>query len=152
MTTAAKYATMVPVTATNARAGPPAWRPPPSKIRHASDHNPLPARTQMMPRSSAITPNTRGPAQLRKRETLSMPVRKIPTWKTHTSTYEIHATASMPSSSAPPGCPSRVFRSSASAVDAKYVCTPYQKIATTPRTIAGRLAPRMPMLARASTG
>ncbi len=48
--------------------------------------------------------------------------------------------------------PNSEFNSSATAVDAKKVCAPYQKIATTPRTIAGKLAPMTPMLTRANTG
>ncbi|QGW26437.1 hypothetical protein GJR88_05220 [Dietzia sp. DQ12-45-1b] len=36
-------------------------------------------------------------------------------------------------------------------MEAKYVCAPYQKIATMPRTKAGNFAPRTPMDSRAIT-
>ena len=52
----------------------------------------------------------------------------------------------------PPSDPDKAVSKSATAVDAKYVCAPYQNIATIPLTIAGKFAPITPILARANTG
>jgi hypothetical protein len=51
-----------------------------------------------------------------------------------------------------PSDPVKAVSNYATAVDAKYVCAPYQNIATIPRTIAGKFAPITPILALANTG
>ena len=55
-------------------------------------------------------------------------------------------------SSAPPLIPVNDRIKSATAVDAKYTCTPYQKTATVARNTLGSFAPAVPMLAREKTG
>ena len=70
-----------------------------------------------------------------------------------TKINEIHSIPFIPKRIAsPPSDPDKPLSKSATAVDAKYVCAPYQNIATIPLTIAGKFAPMTPILARANTG
>ncbi|MNY13916.1 hypothetical protein D3C86_1470730 [compost metagenome] len=46
----------------------------------------------------------------------------------------------------------KVMTSTCTALEAKYVCTPYQTMPTIPRTVAARLAPITPKDRRATTG
>ena len=70
-----------------------------------------------------------------------------------TKINDIHSIPFIPKRIAlPPSDPDKPLSKSATAVDAKYVCAPYQNIATIPLTIAGKFAPMTPILARANTG
>ena len=58
----------------------------------------------------------------------------------------------MPRNISVPGFPVIAVIKRATAVDAAYVCAPYQNIATRPLAIAGKFAPKTPILTLANTG
>ena len=70
-----------------------------------------------------------------------MPFQNKYIWKTATNTNDIHWMLFIPKKSPLPLFPVTPTIKSATAVDAKYVCAPYQNIATIPLTIAGKFAP-----------
>ena len=63
-----------------------------------------------------------------------------------------HITPVIPKNISVPGFPVNAVINNATAVEAAYVCAPYQNIATRPLAIAGKLAPNTPILTRAKTG
>ena len=65
---------------------------------------------------------------------------------------DTHITPVIPKNISVPGLPVIPVIKSATAVDAAYVCAPYQNIATSPLAIAGKFAPNTPILTRANTG
>ena len=109
----------------------------------------------IQPASTSITTQIAGPARPWKWRTASMPLRTISSWMPQSSRNAIQPSRSKPRnrisvSDSMPGMnrTSNTF----SATEARNVCTPYQAMATMPRTSAVNRAPQTPQDRRLTTG
>ena len=117
-----------------------------------------PAFHTSQPHSTAMTMYTAGPAQSMNLRMASMPCQNTKACNTHMTMKATQPSADRPTK---PCCDTSAYgarlgnmcsASTMKAAEARYVCTPYQATAISPRMIAGMLAPSTPKDARHTTG